>query len=331
MEREEPLSSRLVVATTVVGAVAAGVGVQVLLPSTRQYYCCSNRSRCAGTTALYGVILLCGAPARGERERERRKRDHGSTALELERRITSLSPPPFRLVCLLHPPKNTHTHHLSVSLFIHSFIVEECITPLSVPRFSTFQSTRAIEREEPSSSRLVVATAVLLLFIEPPVSPLSDEGSFPPPLPPCLNPTFHNRDSARAMEREEPSSSPLMVVATVLLLLITPPVSPLVDEGPFPPLPPVPPPCLNPTFHDRDSAIVACANSLKLLEPLMRSKAAKQDEQKVEYSPRAEEAQSGAPTGKRSHKEKLITAETRLDVLEASLEELYQAKEGSLG
>ncbi|RRT54086.1 hypothetical protein B296_00043390 [Ensete ventricosum] len=177
MKREESLSSRLVVATAVVRAVAAGVGVQVLLPSTRRYYCCSNRSRCAGTTALYGAILLC------EESRRCRHRRFGWCAYFIR-------------------PKNTHTHHLSVSLFIHSFIVEECITPLSVPRFSTFQSTQAIEREEPSSLRLVVATAVLLLLIEPPVSPLSDKGSFPPPLPPpCLNPMFHNRDSARAMER----------------------------------------------------------------------------------------------------------------------------------
>ncbi|RZR90788.1 hypothetical protein BHM03_00018755, partial [Ensete ventricosum] len=124
------------------------------------------------------------------------------------------------------------------------------------------QSTRAMEREEPSSSRLVVAAAVLLLLIEPPVSSLSDEGPFPPPLPPpCLNPTFHDRDSAQAMEREEPSSSHLVVAAAVLLLLIAPPISPLSDEGSFrPPLPLVPPPCLNPTFHDRDNVIVAWYN-----------------------------------------------------------------------
>ncbi|RWW89708.1 hypothetical protein BHE74_00001253, partial [Ensete ventricosum] len=51
----------------------------------------------------------------------------------------------------------------------------------------------------------------------------------------------------------------------------------------------------------------------------------------VGYSPRAEEAQSGAPTGKRSHKERLSTVETRLDVLEASLEELYQGQGRLLG
>ncbi|RRT45914.1 hypothetical protein B296_00021520 [Ensete ventricosum] len=48
-----------------------------------------------------------------------------------------------------------------------------------------------------------------------------------------------------------------------------------------------------------------------------------QDECEVGYSPRVEEASSGAPTGKKSHKERHTTAETRLDVLEASLEELY--------
>ncbi|RZS23107.1 hypothetical protein BHM03_00055969 [Ensete ventricosum] len=48
-----------------------------------------------------------------------------------------------------------------------------------------------------------------------------------------------------------------------------------------------------------------------------------QDEHEVGYSPRVEEAPSGAPIGKKSHKERLTTAKTRLDVLEASLKELY--------
>ncbi|RRT79549.1 hypothetical protein B296_00017395 [Ensete ventricosum] len=39
-----------------------------------------------------------------------------------------------------------------------------------------------------------------------------------------------------------------------------------------------------------------------------------------------DEAQSRAPTRKRSHKERLTMAESRLDVLEASLEELYQGQ-----
>ncbi|RRT63808.1 hypothetical protein B296_00007134 [Ensete ventricosum] len=55
------------------------------------------------------------------------------------------------------------------------------------------------------------------------------------------------------------------------------------------------------------------------------------DEREVGYSPRAEEAQSGAPTGKRSHKERLSMVETRHDVLEASLEELYQGQGRLLG
>ncbi|RZR73308.1 hypothetical protein BHM03_00022608 [Ensete ventricosum] len=51
-----------------------------------------------------------------------------------------------------------------------------------------------------------------------------------------------------------------------------------------------------------------------------------QDECEVGYSLRVEEAQSRAPIGKRSHKERLTMAETRLDVLEASSEELYQGQ-----
>ncbi|RRT78111.1 hypothetical protein B296_00027090 [Ensete ventricosum] len=43
-----------------------------------------------------------------------------------------------------------------------------------------------------------------------------------------------------------------------------------------------------------------------------------QDEREDGYSSRADEAQSGAPIGKRCHKERLTTGETRLDVLEAS-------------
>ncbi|RWV88228.1 hypothetical protein GW17_00049702 [Ensete ventricosum] len=56
-----------------------------------------------------------------------------------------------------------------------------------------------------------------------------------------------------------------------------------------------------------------------------------QDEREVGYSPRVEEAPSGAPIGKKSHKERLTTTETRLDVLEASLEELYQGQRRLLG
>ncbi|RRT32602.1 hypothetical protein B296_00055067, partial [Ensete ventricosum] len=56
-----------------------------------------------------------------------------------------------------------------------------------------------------------------------------------------------------------------------------------------------------------------------------------QDEREVGYSPRVKEAQFGVPTGKRSHKERFSTVETRLDVLEASLEELYQGQGRLLG
>ncbi|RWW43634.1 hypothetical protein BHE74_00050682 [Ensete ventricosum] len=49
-----------------------------------------------------------------------------------------------------------------------------------------------------------------------------------------------------------------------------------------------------------------------------------QDEHEVRYSPRVEEASSGTPIRKKSHKERLTTAKIHLDVLEASLEELYQ-------
>ncbi|RRT66745.1 hypothetical protein B296_00007375 [Ensete ventricosum] len=56
-----------------------------------------------------------------------------------------------------------------------------------------------------------------------------------------------------------------------------------------------------------------------------------QDERQVGYSPRGEEAPSGAPTGKKGHRERLTMAETRLDILEASVEELYQGQGSLLG
>ena len=55
------------------------------------------------------------------------------------------------------------------------------------------------------------------------------------------------------------------------------------------------------------------------------------DEREVGYSPRAEEAQSGALTEKKSHKERLTMVETRLDVLEASMEELYHSQQRLVG
>ncbi|RRT62353.1 hypothetical protein B296_00021234 [Ensete ventricosum] len=72
--------------------------------------------------------------------------------------------------------------------------------------------------------------------------------------------------------------------------------------------------------------------SWKLLKDIANSAAhgergSEQDQRKVGYSPRAEEA----PTGKKSHKERLTMAETRLDVLEASFEELYQGQQRLIG
>ncbi|RRT31670.1 hypothetical protein B296_00057794 [Ensete ventricosum] len=56
-----------------------------------------------------------------------------------------------------------------------------------------------------------------------------------------------------------------------------------------------------------------------------------QDEREVGYSPRGEEAPSRAPTRKKGHRERLTMAETHLDVLEASVEELYQGQGRLLG
>ncbi|RZS17318.1 hypothetical protein BHM03_00049448 [Ensete ventricosum] len=65
--------------------------------------------------------------------------------------------------------------------------------------------------------------------------------------------------------------------------------------------------------------------------PAHEERNSEHDEREVGYFSRAEEAQSGAPTRKRSHKERLSTVETRIDVLEASLEELYQGQGRLLG
>ncbi|RWW37840.1 hypothetical protein BHE74_00056987, partial [Ensete ventricosum] len=61
-----------------------------------------------------------------------------------------------------------------------------------------------------------------------------------------------------------------------------------------------------------------CKLALKLAH---EERGSEQDVREVGYSSRAEEVYSGAPTGKRSHKERLTMAETRFVVLEASLEE----------
>ncbi|RRT69399.1 hypothetical protein B296_00037432 [Ensete ventricosum] len=73
----------------------------------------------------------------------------------------------------------------------------------------------------------------------------------------------------------------------------------------------------------------ACAYSF--CEPAHEEHDNEQDEREVMYSLRAEDAQSGAPTRKMSHKERLTTVETRLDVLEVSLEKLYQGQRRLLG
>ncbi|RRT85333.1 hypothetical protein B296_00002929, partial [Ensete ventricosum] len=56
-----------------------------------------------------------------------------------------------------------------------------------------------------------------------------------------------------------------------------------------------------------------------------------QDEREVGYSTRGEEAPYGVPTGKKGHRERLTMGETRLDVLKASVEELYQGRGRLLG
>ncbi|RZR87300.1 hypothetical protein BHM03_00014681 [Ensete ventricosum] len=75
----------------------------------------------------------------------------------------------------------------------------ECTTPLSVPRLPSFESARAMEREEPTSSRLVVVAAVLFLLIAPPrgviIVASRSRCSSVAPVPPCLNSAFHDRDS----------------------------------------------------------------------------------------------------------------------------------------
>ncbi|RWV79073.1 hypothetical protein GW17_00059852 [Ensete ventricosum] len=60
--------------------------------------------------------------------------------------------------------------------------------------------------------------------------------------------------------------------------------------------------------------------------PAYEERGSEQDKHKVGYSPQGEEAPSGAPTGKKGHKERLTMAETHLDVLEASVEVLYQGQ-----
>ncbi|RZS19855.1 hypothetical protein BHM03_00052300 [Ensete ventricosum] len=56
------------------------------------------------------------------------------------------------------------------------------------------------------------------------------------------------------------------------------------------------------------------------VEAAQEERDSEQGKREVGYSPQAEEAQSRVSIGKRSHR----AVETRLDILEVSLEELYQ-------
>ncbi|RRT68743.1 hypothetical protein B296_00003175, partial [Ensete ventricosum] len=62
-----------------------------------------------------------------------------------------------------------------------------------------------------------------------------------------------------------------------------------------------------------------------------KERGSEQDKHVVGYSPRWEEAPSGTAIEKKSHNERLTTAETCLNVLEVSLEELYQDQRRLLG
>ncbi|RWW63323.1 hypothetical protein BHE74_00029500 [Ensete ventricosum] len=56
-----------------------------------------------------------------------------------------------------------------------------------------------------------------------------------------------------------------------------------------------------------------------------------QDEREVGYSPRVEEVPSGAPTEKKSHKERLTIAKLTLMFLKQAWRNYTKANEGSLG
>ncbi|RWV90753.1 hypothetical protein GW17_00047019, partial [Ensete ventricosum] len=78
-------------------------------------------------------------------------------------------------------------------------------------------------------------------------------------------------------------------------------------------------------------AVVAVGEVTLHLPTAYEERDSEQDEREVGYSPRGEEVPSGAPTGKKGHRERLTMAETCLDVLEASVEELYQGRGRLLG
>ncbi|RZR75437.1 hypothetical protein BHM03_00057669, partial [Ensete ventricosum] len=62
-----------------------------------------------------------------------------------------------------------------------------------------------------------------------------------------------------------------------------------------------------------------------------KERGSEHDEHEVGYSPRAEKAQSRAPTGKRSHKERLSTVKPASMFLKRAWRNSIKAKEGSLG
>ncbi|RWW04555.1 hypothetical protein GW17_00032211 [Ensete ventricosum] len=73
------------------------------------------------------------------------------------------------------------------------------------------------------------------------------------------------------------------------------------------------------------------SNSLESYWSAHKECGREQDEREVGYSLRLEKTQSGTPTRKRSHKVRFTMVKTYLDILEASLEELYQGQRRLLG
>ncbi|RWW66916.1 hypothetical protein BHE74_00025677 [Ensete ventricosum] len=69
-----------------------------------------------------------------------------------------------------------------------------------------------------------------------------------------------------------------------------------------------------------------CKLALKLLETLMRSAATNKMSEKLGILCKRRRHDLECQPGKISYNERLTTAETRLDVLKASLEELYQGQ-----
>ncbi|RRT35820.1 hypothetical protein B296_00049901 [Ensete ventricosum] len=82
--------------------------------------------------------------------------------------------------------------------------------------------------------------------------------------------------------------------------------------------------------HKQRQVGCKCKLARKLLEPLMRSAAVNKTSMKLDTL-RKRRRNLVCQLGKRSHKERLSTMETRLDVREATLEELYQGQGRLLG